>query len=59
MYSEQWNCQDCEAVAGYATVIPAAISGDPADCYPAEYSTEPPETCPECGSDNLTGELED
>lgn len=56
--SEVWTCNECEAVAGYATYLPAKLYGDPADCYPAEYVIEPPDECGECGSDNLTGEEE-
>lgn len=55
---EEWFCRDCEGFAGTATVDPGRISGPAEDCYPAEYVTEPPESCGFCGSDNLRSEHE-
>lgn len=55
-FSEEWSCEDCEAFAGVATGWEARISGPPEDCYPAEYDTEPPQECPECGSESLISE---
>ena len=56
MEYEVWHCEECGEVAGYATVRPAVIIGEADDCAPAEYVSEPPEVCGECGSDRLTGE---
>jgi hypothetical protein len=57
MEYETWNCADCGTFAGTATALPEVINGPADTCRPSEYVTEPPETCPDCGGDNLEGEV--
>lgn len=55
---EQFTCGDCGEVAGEVRFMTAHLpfGGDPESYDPGGYVEEPPETCPDCGSDNLNGE---
>lgn len=56
---ERFTCRDCGEDAGEVKFLAAYLpyNGDPEGYDPGGYVEEPPEVCPECGSDRLDGEV--